>query len=367
MPSPTRIPLSTLDLPQSLRAQGNSYPELKAAAISAAVAQHGKGSGIVVGRVEGDVVVLERHEEIDDAVNWLVPLLRAGRMREAMPQLEAMSRRADATASVFYNLGVALLEQNQWQEAIMRLKRAVQVEPTHAGAWLGIGNAYMQLAQPDTALQMFRKAVSLDEGSALAHRNLGNVLVATGAAAEGLPLLQRAMALSPQDPVCWFSLAKGLHAVGGVDNLAQADLLFKQFIEAQPDHPLAEEARTIRTEYAQQGVKAQGLGGFRPDVMMYILGALEDFATKSPQYRHRVAVEIAVLGRTGLDVHSSDKKYRLTTKPGAFSGLELLATMYTAFRQIDPTLPTGADFSAEYAHALALHSARSKPSPSGAG
>jgi hypothetical protein len=40
--------------------------------------------------------------------------------------------------------------------------------------------------------------------------------------------------------------------------------------------------------------------------------------------------------------------------PGKFSGLHLLAIMYTAFRQIDPTMDTGADFSAEYQAAMQM-------------
>jgi hypothetical protein len=48
------------------------------------------------------------------------------------------------------------------------------------------------------------------------------------------------------------------------------------------------------------------------------------------------------------------EKYTLKALPGKFSGLHLLAIMYTAFRQIDPTMDTGADFSAEYQAALQM-------------
>ena len=41
-------------------------------------------------------------------------------------------------------------------------------------------------------------------------------------------------------------------------------------------------------------------------------------------------------------------KYTLKALLGKFSGLHLLAIMFTAFCQIDPTMETGADFSAEY-------------------
>jgi hypothetical protein len=58
------------------------------------------------------------------------------------------------------------------------------------------------------------------------------------------------------------------------------------------------------------------------------------------------ALEIAVLGRSSLDINGPADKYRLKALPGKFSGLHLLAIMYTALRQIDPTMDTGADFSA---------------------
>jgi 16S rRNA G966 N2-methylase RsmD len=43
-----------------------------------------------------------------------------------------------------------------------------------------------------------------------------------------------------------------------------------------------------------------------------------------------------------------EQKYALRTLPGKYSGLHLLALMYTAFKQIDPTVNSGANFDAEY-------------------
>lgn len=61
-----------------------------------------------------------------------------------------------------------------------------------------------------------------------------------------------------------------------------------------------------------------------------------------------------MLGRSGLDINDPTDKYKLKTLPGKFTGLHLLAIMYTAFRQIDPTMETGADFSAECQAAMEL-------------
>ena len=84
--------------------------------------------------------------------------------------------------------------------------------------------------------------------------------------------------------------------------------------------------------------------------MMCIAGALETFKKLGVRKRQ----EIAMLGRSGVDINDPDDKYTLKALPGKFSGLHLLAIMYTAFRQIDPTMDTGADFSAEYQAALEM-------------
>ena len=85
-----------------------------------------------------------------------------------------------------------------------------------------------------------------------------------------------------------------------------------------------------------------------------IAGALQTFKKLGAQKRQVIALEIAVLGRSGLDINDPEDKYTLKALPGKFSGLHLLAIMYTAFRQIDPTMDTGADFGAEYQVALEM-------------
>ena len=67
-----------------------------------------------------------------------------------------------------------------------------------------------------------------------------------------------------------------------------------------------------------------------------------------------IALEIAMLGRSGLDINAAAEQHTLKSLPGQFSGLHLLAIMYAVFRQIDPTLESGADFSAEYEAALRM-------------
>ena len=67
-----------------------------------------------------------------------------------------------------------------------------------------------------------------------------------------------------------------------------------------------------------------------------------------------IVFEISMLGRSGLDINDSSKKYSLRSLPGTFSGLHLVALMYSGMQLIDPSIDAGVDFSREFAEAKKL-------------
>jgi len=87
---------------------------------------------------------------------------------------------------------------------------------------------------------------------------------------------------------------------------------------------------------------------------MYITGSLERFSQMNAEEIKAVGMEIAMLGQNGLDINDPDKKYTLQSIPGTFSGLHLVAIMYTAFQLIAPGTDVGIDFSREYEAAKEL-------------
>ena len=288
------------------------------------------------------------------ALDFVMPMLRAGKIAEAIPFLESLTKSAPANAAVLYNLGIAYSELGQYDEAIIRLKRAVQLDPGHAHAWVGIGNAYHRMRKPEQALEAFEKAVQADPNDGYTRRNLGGVLIGFKRIDEAVAHLRRALDLLPDDPQAIFGLATALEQVGTRDAEEEADALYLRFIEEHPKSPMVEQAEKARTAFAHRRLKSSSVGGFRPDVMMYISGALQTFKKVGPQKRQAIALEIAMLGRSGLDINDPDDKYTLRALPGKFSGLHLLAIMYTAFQQIDPKMDTGVDFAAEYKAAVEL-------------
>lgn len=72
------------------------------------------------------------------------------------------------------------------------------------------------------------------------------------------------------------------------------------------------------------------------------------------QLRKAIALEIAVLGRSGLDINNPTPTYTLKSLRGNFTGLHLLAMMFTALRQMDPALDAGVDFTVEFDAALKM-------------
>ncbi len=288
------------------------------------------------------------------ALDFVMPMLKGGRIAEALPYLESLTRSAPANAEVLYNLGIAYSELGQYDEAIIRLKRAVQLDPGHAHAWVGIGTAYHRMRKPDQALEAFEKAVEANPDDGYTRRNLGGMLIGFKRIDEAVMHLRRALDLMPDDPQAIFGLATALEQKGTREAEEEADGLYLRFIEEHPNSSMAEQAEKARTVFAHKRLKSSSVGGFRPDVMMYISQALQIFGPLGPQKCRAIALEIAMLGRSGLDINDPTEKYTLKSLPGKFSGLHLLAIMYTAFRQIDPTMDTGADFSAEYRAAMEM-------------
>lgn len=84
-------------------------------------------------------------------------------------------------------------------------------------------------------------------------------------------------------------------------------------------------------------------------IMFYCLDALKYLDGKSHNQVQEVAFEIGMLGRSGINPDDRDRKFKLASVPGkAFTSLQMLAWMYTSFRQLDPGLDTGLDFAEEW-------------------
>lgn len=284
--------------------------------------------------------------KLDDAIR----ILKSGGIRQGMEILEDLLRTEPENVIVLYNLGMCYSETGSIDKSIETLEKCLRLAPEHANALTALGYSYSRKGEQEKALAKLKAALDLNPDNFFALKNHGAVLAKLGKFDEAIASLEKANRLIPESPEILYGLGLARKEKGEVK---AADELFKKVIQADRDAKLTEPAKTARREIALESLKSKG---FRIDAVMYCLGALEHFSSRPRDEIFATVSEIALLGRSGLDINNPDKRYRLNSLEGEFTGLQLLSYMYVGFRIIDENVDIGADLSSEYHAALRIFS-----------
>ena len=162
-----------------------------------------------------------------------------------------------------------------------------------------------------------------------------------------LPYFRQAANLAPADSGAQLGLAQCLEALGGT-YLEEATKIYRAIVKRFSDHPVGEMAEQALTRISQQTMRERVGGGVRMDAVMYMQSAIERFARMDPAEVGRITMEIAMLGRNGLEVNDPSVRYTLEGMKGDFSALELLSYMHVGIRIFDPQADTGTGLDQEY-------------------
>jgi hypothetical protein len=91
----------------------------------------------------------------------------------------------------------------------------------------------------------------------------------------------------------------------------------------------------------------------------HLLDALQRYEQLPLDKIKQIALEIALLGRSGLDYADAEKKYQLKNLPGeSFSGLQLMCLMFAAFNRFAPEHDVGMDLNEPFLVALQMFNKR---------
>ena len=285
---------------------------------------------------------------------YVIGLLKHGFLEDALPILEALSGMVD-DADIEYNLGVCLSELGRIQESVAPLEKCIALDPNYVSGLVGLGVAYVRLDRLAEAEAVLRNAIQQEPHNAYAKRNLAVVLTKTGKLQDALPLFRQAASLSPQDPTIQLGLAQCLMQLGGAHRM-EADKVYQQIMEKFRGHPAAEIALTARNKFANENLHAKVDGNVRMDVVFYMQCAMEEFAAIDPAQAGKIIMEIALLGQNGLQINNPDSRYRLETKSGDFSGLQLVSILHVGIKSLDSNAETGTGLDREYELASSLRS-----------
>jgi tetratricopeptide (TPR) repeat protein len=277
-------------------------------------------------------------------------LLSRGDYQSAEPLLRMLQAKNPNDPDLLYNLGMMLSDQRKLDEAIPMLEKLVEIEPQSSNGWTALGVAYSRNREYERSEKALKRALEIDPDNAYALRNLGALQQQT-APELALAGLEKAARMMPDDQQTQYAYAQCLIYLGQNE---EADPILQRVIEMDSLSDIAELARTARRKMAHETMRDEVGGGLRMDAVFFCLDAMKKFRQLGDAKTRAVVYEIAVLGRSGLEIHDPATKYTINSLPGRFSGMHLVCLMYTGSRMIEPDLDCGIDFSKEYAEAEKL-------------
>ena len=179
------------------------------------------------------------------------------------------------------------------------------------------------------------------------------ILARNGKSNEALPFFRQAASIAPKDPGSLLGLAQCLEELGG-EHRKEAGTVYENILRQFPDDPVGDIARKARNRLSNEALHQTVDGNIRMDAVMYMQGAMEDFAKLPRETVGQIVMEIATLGQQGLQINDASVRYDLKSKPGDYSGLHLLSMMHVGIKLLDSSADTGSGLDREYLLAKAM-------------
>ncbi len=177
--------------------------------------------------------------------------LQAGRIADAMAQLNEALRLKPGDAEAHSNLATALQLRGQLAEAVQHAREAVKLAPEDDRVHFNLGNLMTASGMPDEADRELRRAVQLNPDNGDAQFNLGVLLGSRNHLDEAIVHLRRAVDINPQNGDAHRNLGLGLGFQGkldeGIDELRTALRLQPDSAEAQRNLASLLNAKKART------------------------------------------------------------------------------------------------------------------------
>jgi tetratricopeptide (TPR) repeat protein len=156
--------------------------------------------------------------------------LQAGRIPDAVVQLDAALGLNQNDAEAHSNLGSALLQQGQLVRAEEHLRHAVALKPGDDRMHFNLANGLTAVGRPADAIQEFKRAVQLNPDNADAHFNLAMLVGPRGNIDEAIAHLRRAVEINPQYGDAHRNLGVALGLQGKIAEAIEEDRLALQIL-----------------------------------------------------------------------------------------------------------------------------------------
>jgi predicted TPR repeat methyltransferase len=193
-----------------------------------------------------------------------------GRITEAEAAYRRLIEADPQDTRLFHLLGRLLYQQGKKDEAIENLRRALMIRPDDIKAMNDLGILYQEVGAWDEAVLCFTRLIDMDPDNAKATNNLGVVLKNQNRLPEAADMLTKAVSLEPQNADAYYNLGNTLERLNDwigasaayrqalainpkmldvypklaavlrrMEMLDEASKVFEQWLEQEPDNPIA--------------------------------------------------------------------------------------------------------------------------------
>ena len=338
-----QIPLESLDLVGLPPIADAGFEQVVIAHYALHYGAKGWNAAVVIS--DGMVRVVAVPQQGVEPKAYLLGLLRHGYIEDALPGLEAMYGMVD-DADICFNYGVALSELGRVEESLAPLNKCLKLDPGYDNAAIAIGVSLSKLERHDEAEIALKAAAKIRPDDPLVKQNLAATLARAGKFAEALPYFRQTASLAPNNPVALMGLANCLNSIDA--HRKEALTVYKDLAKRFPDSQFAETAKRILNRAGEADLRKIVDGGYRPDAVEYMIGAMKRFAEIPREQVGGAVMEIARLGETGLEINNPLKRYSLSSLDGDFSGLQLLCYMHVGMALFDPDMDCGSGLQREF-------------------
>lgn len=185
------------------------------------------------------------------AHNFLaVKYLQAGRLPDAVTQLNEALRLRPHDAEAHSNLASVLLAEGRVNDAAQHAQEAVRLKPGDDRVHFNLGNVLTAAGHPDQAVRELRQAIAINPENGDAHLNLALIVGPQGQLDEAIVHLRTAIEINPQNGEAYRNLSVALGLQGKIPEAmqaAQAALRIQpESIEAAKQLQLLQRAHTGR-------------------------------------------------------------------------------------------------------------------------
>ena len=183
-------------------------------------------------------------------LGWVIGVQQGGLSPAAAPAATAAAPAGGGT-------GTARQAPVLDEARVQSLMTVIKSDPKNAGAAVQLGNTYFDAERYTDAIKWYEEGLRLDPASADASTDLGVSYYYSGQTDRALQRFEESLKIDPRHTKTL--LNQGIVLAFGKEDLAGAQVAWKQVVELAPESPEAQAARR-----ALEGIAAAGHPGVAP-------------------------------------------------------------------------------------------------------